>query len=169
MLQKAPMTSKTCPSWSRVWVDRGLALLRILRNQRGSQQDPPLWAWRTRQASTKGGPPRASALGFVPHEGSYQAGPRVLGHWRILWGFPAKNQRKMGLGFHPGHCRAHWLGGEYLYYCVYWYLFIYLFFTRGQRVLDVITSIVATTFIISRYIPLLIISVTLISPHLRST
>ena len=46
---------------------------------------------------------------------------------------------------------------------------LFFIFTCGQRVLVVITSVAATTIVISHYLPLPIIAVTLISPNLRST
>ena len=52
---------------------------------------------------------------------------------------------------------------------IYIIVFIYFLITRGQRVLVFITSVVATTIIISHYLPLPIIATTLISPNLRST
>ena len=160
---KATGTSKTGPSWRWVWVDGGLALLQTFWNQRGGRRDPPLGAWRSRQAPTKGGPPRASTMGVVPHEGSYQAGPRVLGCWRILRGCPPKNPFPVW-AFIKAIAKLIDLAVS-----ISIIVFIYFLITRGQRVLVVITSIVTTTVVISCYSPLPVIAVTLISPNLRST
>jgi hypothetical protein len=61
----------------------------------------------------RGGAPRASALGALFYEGVPQAGPGLLGRWRICRRCQPEDPPQMGLGIRQGHCQAPRRGGEF--------------------------------------------------------
>ncbi len=60
----------------------------------------------------RGGAPGASALDVIFYEGVPQAGPGLLGRWRICRRRRPEDPPQMGMGLHQGHRQACGRGGE---------------------------------------------------------